>query len=284
VTDSAPQRVVSLLISADELLWQLGPQAQAKVVGVSYFADDPRYSGVVGQWPDRVKRLRVQSEAIVALDPDLVVAASYTAAEVIAVLKKAQIPTLILQNFNGFDDLKEHIRLISETLHLSHLAGPMLTKLESRLQDLKKMASTSSPRVLSWSDGMVAGQHTSFHQVTAWIGLTNVAAQGGVRGYKRVTLEQIILWDPDWLVVACQTEKQKVNPQLPTGIDLSLTLSPKGTINCDAAIAHIMSTPGLNSLRAVREGHWLRVSGQILSSTGWDLLQLATQLIKQSSI
>ena len=42
-------RVVSQVVLADEVLWELGPEVHGRVVGVSTMADDARYSTVAGQ-------------------------------------------------------------------------------------------------------------------------------------------------------------------------------------------------------------------------------------------
>ena len=255
--DSPPQRIVSLLILGDELLWQFGPRVQKRVVGISHLADDPRFSGVVGRWPNDVSRLRVQTESILALQPDLVLAASFSSPEVLALLRQAGIPLLVFEGFNSFAELRQNIDMLGEALHEQGEAKRWMDRLDQELEKLKAEPLAGNGRILSWADGMVAGRGTTLDDASKLVGLENIASSGGIKGYKRVTLEQVVLWDPDWLVIGCVAEA------------------------CQDGIAALQSTPGLSSLRAVQHHRYLKVPGQILSSTGWDLLRLAQALSEQ---
>jgi ABC-type Fe2+-enterobactin transport system substrate-binding protein len=70
-----PQRIVSQVVTSDEILWGLGSDVRARVAGVSSMADDPTYSGVAHTWPQTVARIAGTSEALVAASPDLVIVA-----------------------------------------------------------------------------------------------------------------------------------------------------------------------------------------------------------------
>src|SRR5688572_3082495 len=80
-SDGPAQRIASRTVFADEVLWALGPEVQARVVGLSPMADDGRYSTVAGQWPDATARLGRNPEELLALAPDLVILASFSEVE-----------------------------------------------------------------------------------------------------------------------------------------------------------------------------------------------------------
>jgi ABC-type Fe3+-hydroxamate transport system substrate-binding protein len=96
-----PQRIASRTILADEVMWALGPEVQARVVGLSTLVDDPRYSLVADRWPASTPRLGTDPEQLLALAPDLVIVASFTAPEYRATIED-KVELLVLDDFSGF--------------------------------------------------------------------------------------------------------------------------------------------------------------------------------------
>src|SRR5690606_372695 len=88
-TSTRPERIVSQVVTSDEILWELGDEVRARVAGVSIMADDPTYSGVANSWPSSVPRVPGTSEALVAARPDLVIVASFTSPETRALLERS---------------------------------------------------------------------------------------------------------------------------------------------------------------------------------------------------
>lgn len=252
-----PQRIVSQTVVSDEILWELGQDVRRRVVGVSSMADDATYSGVVSMWPSKVPRVPGSSEALVAIRPDLVVLADFTAAETKALLEHAGIRTLMLVGFDGFDAFRRHVRQVAATVGAGDEGEALVARFDDALATHRVLQPTDAPTVVSWIEGMVAGADTTFDDQASAAGLVNAAAQHGVHGHRAVPLEQLTTWDPDMIVTACQGD-------------------------CDAARGRILELPGLSATRAARSGRVLAIESHLLFSTGLDMIEVVKSLRQDS--
>ena len=110
------------------------------------------------------------------------------------------------------------------------------------------------PLVLSFSEGNVAGEHTSFDDIARAAGFTNLAATHGETGHRRVALEQIVAWDPEYLVV------------------------PAGAQDPATVIADLRTRPGLSATRAARNGHIVPIASASLYASGDGMLDAVATL------
>lgn len=246
-------RVASQTVLADEVLWDLGPEVRAKVVAVSPMADDPRYSRVVAKWPASVPRAAGTSEALIALQPTLVVLASFTAPETRSLLEQAGLGTLVLERFDGFEDYRANVRAIAAAVEAVEAGERVVAELDARLGALR-LQPRVRPRVVSWNEGSVPAAGTTFDDIATAAGFVNLPAQEGRRGHLQVSLEQLVAWDPDVIVVPC------------------------GEGACDHVAAELTTRPGLGATRAVREGAVVGIPSPALYSTGAGMLDAVQRL------
>jgi iron complex transport system substrate-binding protein len=246
-------RVASQIVLADEVLWDLGPPVHACVIAVSAMADDPRYSRVVDRWPPAVPRAAGTSEALLALVPTLVVLASFTAPETRRLLEQAGLRTLVLERFEGFADYRANVRAIALAVQAPDAGERLVADFDAALAALR-LDPPVRPQVVSWNDGSVPGAGTTFDDVATAAGYTNLPAHADRHGHLQVSLEQLVAWDPDAIVVPC------------------------GDADCPAAAATLAAQPGLGATRAVREGAVIGVPSHALYSTGTGMLDAVRQL------
>jgi iron complex transport system substrate-binding protein len=251
------ERVASQIVLADELLWELGPVARSRVVGVSSLADDPTYSAVAGRWPASVPRVVGASEELLALRPELVIVAEWSNPETLALLDRSGTPHLRLAGFRGTDDLRQHIGAIAEALGLRADGDRLQAALERRIERLRADPVAPALRVVAWSEGHVSGAGTTFDDAATLAGLVHVPArEAGLTGHIAVGAERLLAWNPDLLVVPC------------------------GTDGCEAARARVLATPGFGAARFAQDGGRgvVTLPAQQLYSTGFGLLDLADGL------
>lgn len=246
-------RVVSQVVFADEELWHLGPEVHPKVVGVSPMADDARYSDAVGLWPASLPR-PAGAEAIAALSPDLVIIAEFTAAETRAAIEQLGIRTLELRGWNGFADYRLHVGEIATALDAPALGDARVARFDAELATLReRFAGGSAPGVVSWDEGSVAGAGTSFSDAAVAAGFVDVAASHGITGHEQVGLETLVAWDPEYLVVSCETD-------------------------CPAREREIAARPGIAATRAAKHGGIIAIDSHHLYSVGAGMLELVRRL------
>lgn len=246
------RRIISQVVLADEILWALGPQAQAQVVGISAMADDGRFSGAAGQWPASVPRVQTGSETLVSMAPDLVILASFSGVEQRALLDKAGIPLLIMDGWSGFDDYRRHIEELARAAGVPADGARLITALDQTLAALPP-APAKRPTAVSFNSGSVAGRGTTFDDVATRAGYENLAATRGLEGHGQVSLEELLTWDPDVILTSCGTSCDALGPIDPP----------------DAVLA---------KTRAAESGGMLGAPSAILFSTGAGMLTLTQQL------
>jgi iron complex transport system substrate-binding protein len=247
-------RIASQTVLSDEVLWDLGAAARPRVVAVSALVDDARYSTVVHRWPTEVQRASLTSEALLALAPDLVILAEFTAAETRRLVTDAGLRTLVLSGFDGFADYRRNVRSIAKAIDLAEAGETLLRQFDDRLAEVGRHDPARRPTVVSYTDGNVAGAGTTFDDVARAAGFDNVAARHDHAGHQQVSLEQIVAWDPEVLVVPARPGQR------------------------DAAVDEVVALPGVLATRAARDGRILAVESARLYSSGAAMLDVVARL------
>ncbi|HKQ64197.1 MAG TPA: cobalamin-binding protein [Methylomirabilota bacterium] len=139
-----PKRIVSLVPSVTEILYALG--AERLLVGVTDFCDfppeartQPKVGGMVAP----------SLEAIVALKPDLVIATTEgTREDTVTQLSRLKI-AVYLVSAHQVADVTSLIRRLGELTGSESSAGPLVARLEQRVEAVKKAVGPHArPRVL----------------------------------------------------------------------------------------------------------------------------------------
>jgi len=255
-------RVASQTVLADEVLWDLGQAVHPMVVAVSPMADDPRYSRVAGRWPSAVPRAAGTSEVLLALQPTLVILASFTAPETLRLLAQAGLPTLVLDRFDGFEDYRANVRAIAAAVGAAEAGERVVAEFDGRLATLRLQPAVR-PRVVSWNEGSVPAASTTFDDIAQAAGFVNLPAQEGRRGHLQVSLEQLVAWDPDVIVASCGPASAG---------------DEAGAAACREAAAELAERPGLRATQAAREGAVIGVPSSALYSTGAGMLDAVERL------
>jgi iron complex transport system substrate-binding protein len=247
---TAPARIVSQAVLADEILWALGPSVRSRVVGVSRMVDDGRYSPIAGVWPEDVARVDSRAEAVLAHAPELVILASFSAAETRTMLERAGVALVTIERMDGFADYRQAVRAVGRGVGDPDAAERLVADFDARLDRLERAPEHDAPALLGWNDGNIAGAGTTFDDETRAAGGRNVASERGVTGHARISTEQLLAWDPEWLVVPC------------------------GELPCGEAERAITDHALLGVLGAARERRVVAVPSRVLYSTGAQMLDV----------
>ena len=196
-----PRRIVSTYLAADEILTMLVPPD--RVVGVSFFADDPAISSCAGVYPPSVPRLRTQVETILALEPDLVCVAGFSEPNALRLMIGAGLPVLRWSRFDTFPDILANIRLIGAAVGADARAGALAGTVEATLADLSvRLAGTPPVRVLYYDPpSFTVGRDTLIDEILTRAGGTNVAAGAGIVGPGQLGIEAVFGLDPEAIVI-----------------------------------------------------------------------------------
>lgn len=207
--DAPPRRIVSQTLGTDEIL--LAICSPERIVGLGKFALDPKYSNVVAQARAAGSPVVQNTEEILQLKPDLVFVASYSRAEIVEQLQSAGARVFRLANFDRIEDIKQNIRTIGQATGDDERAEALVAQMERELDAIRaRVASAGNkrPRVMSYSpSGSTAGANTLFDEILRTVGATNVVAENGIEGFRKISAEQVAEWQPDFIVVGTDANK-----------------------------------------------------------------------------
>lgn len=198
VTLSAPaRRVVSLAPSNTEIVFALG--MGDAVVGVSSFCDYPaaaRRREKVGDF------FNPNVERILALEPDLVLAASGVQANAVQTLVNAGIPVAVFDP-KSLAEVAEDFRKIGTLLGRRREGERLAARLLDEAERLRGQAKLR-PRVffeISNQPLMSAGRATFISDALGVVGATNLGDDFG-EGWVTVSAEELVKRDPEVYLVA----------------------------------------------------------------------------------
>lgn len=193
--EKLPQRIVSLAPSNTEILYALG--LADRVVGVTDFDN----------YPPEVKEKESiggfstpNLEKVVALAPDLVVAASIHEKQVIPQLEQKGITVLALVP-KTLDDIMAAITMAGKATGTEAKASEVVTGMQRRIKAVTdktgKIEQANRPKVMYvvWHDPLKASAQETFHdELIKKAGGVNVF--GNLTGYPSVSLEAVIEGNP----------------------------------------------------------------------------------------
>lgn len=234
------RRVISLLPAGTETLFAIG--AGEQVVGRTRYDSDPAYAHL----PSVGGGLDPSLEALVALEPDLVVAFE-TAGEskLRAQLERLGIPVYAIATQDTSDIFRNVAHLGRLTGHAGE-AETLLAQLRGELDEVRaSVEGLPRPRVLyvvGVDPAMTAGPGSFIIQLLGVAGGETVFPEASVP-WPQVSLEEVVKREPDVVM-------------LPHGEDPN------------ASLERLRAAPGWRELRAVREGRVVSVPADLMNRPG----------------
>ena len=197
-----PQRIVSSVLAADEILLEL--VAPARLAAVTLFVDNPAYSGSVGRAPANVPRISGNLETVISLTPDLVILAPYNRAETVTQLASLAIPLVRIDRFASLADVAANIRLLGRATGTDEGAESLVRDLDRRIERVEAhVRNFPRPRVLFWQPGgYTVGPATITDEIIERAGGHNVARDARFEGNAVISSEAVLGLHPDVIVLS----------------------------------------------------------------------------------
>jgi iron complex transport system substrate-binding protein len=200
--DKEPMRIVSTAPANTEVLFALG--LGDRVVGVTSLDDYPPEAADIAKIGD----FQPNPEAIVALDPDLVVGYSGNE-EALAPIKTAGTPVLIL-NPATVEQIYADVTTVGAATGATGEAAKLVESIRAQMKAVGDAAAATgdSPRVFFAVDNTLwtAGPGSFVDELLTLAHATNVAAAPGADGaaaqaYYQFAPEQLVAADPDVILL-----------------------------------------------------------------------------------
>jgi iron complex transport system substrate-binding protein len=254
--NAPPRRVVSQTLGTDEILFAICPRD--RIAGISEVALNGTYSHIADEAKARGTKTIYGPEDILALKPELVFIASYSRAEMATLLRAAGAPVYRFSNFDHIEDIANNVRWLGYLIGEDAAAERVVADMNQRVTRARERAAASGrrPRIMSYDgSGYTAGRDTLFDDVIRQAGGVNVSAEHGVKGFGRVSAEQILEWQPDYLVCGAKPGEEEVVRR------------------------RLMDNPAIAASTAVKSGHLILIDTRDFLTTSHHVVKALEALV-----
>jgi len=190
--------VVSTNLCADQALLSLA--APEQILSVSTKASDPEVS-LLAETARRYPANRASAEEILRWRPDIVLASrSWAGSRQGKLLAGRGIRIVTLPNPQTLPAIFDATQKLADQLGQERKGRALIADLRARTDRLRREATPLSVLYLRGNGGS-AGTDTFVDAVFELLGLTNLPARDGIRGWGRYPLEHLVAQPPDLFVL-----------------------------------------------------------------------------------
>lgn len=190
-------RVVSVNVCTDQLVMLLADPAQ--IISLSDLSDDPR-SSAMAEDAAQFSKNNSQAEVIALQNPDIVVAGAYTNPSLVALLRSIGIEVVQFPITQSLREIPDDIRRMGALLGQEDKARALAADLDAELQGLPAVQEDAPLAAFFMPNGFSVGAGTLSHDILTAGGARNLSDDLGFDGIGTLTLEQVILHQPDLLI------------------------------------------------------------------------------------
>jgi len=189
-----PERI--LAISSDALSEKSFVREKAKKIKTVY----PNYAS---------------TEKIIQLKPDLVILQETQDVTKIKTLRDMGIKVAVVSSPRDMESIKQRIISIAEIVHREENGGEIVAKMDRKLAAInaliKNMRIENRRTVLAFSSNGAFGRAEGmFDNLCKTAGITNAAANAGLRRLDHLSKEQVIELNPDYILLPKFEDKEKM--------------------------------------------------------------------------
>lgn len=254
--EAPAQRVVSLAPSNTEILFAVG--AGSQVVGREEFSDYPEAAKNVTSIGPAFEALN--TELIVSLKPDLVLAAGINSPEQVKTLEDLGLTVYYLSNPHTLEEMYDNLNIVAQLTGHEAETATLIESLKQRVAAVDEKMAPSSSRVsvfyeLDSTDPakpFTAGKGTFITLLIERAGGHNIAAD--LDDYPQMSLEQIVAADPAMIILG--DSMWGITPEM------------------------VAARPGWENLNAVKNGQVVPFDDNLVSRPGPRLVDGLEQLAK----
>lgn len=249
LTYAQAQRIVSLNVCTDQFLLLLAERQ--RIASITWLSADPEESPLAEQ-ARGIALNYGQAEDIIPLQPDLILAGTYTARFTVELLRQRGYRMELIPPAVNLAQLSRSLRQTAELIGARDRGEALLAEFERELQTLAPIDRVRPSALLYAGRGYTAGVHSLETDLLTAVGLRNQAAELGLDHSGFVDLERLLSQPPDLLVIS---RYHRGNASLAT---------------------RLLQHPALQ--QGLRDRHIIELPARLLSCTPSALLEVARRL------
>ncbi|MEM8934956.1 MAG: ABC transporter substrate-binding protein [Pseudomonadota bacterium] len=197
--DDKPARIVSINLCTDQMLLELARPEQ--ILSVSFLAADP-ISSTVADKAATIPTNRGGAEEILALDPDLVLAGSFTTRQTVRLLRNLGIPVAEFAPAQSIAAVKENYKEIGDLIGAAGKAEAFNKRIDDAVAHVASTTTENDPKLVFADygvNGFTSGKGSLIAELATLAGFTPLADALALKGARRLSIEQLLHHRPDLL-------------------------------------------------------------------------------------
>ncbi len=198
--DETPRRIVSLGLCTDQLLLQM--VERDRIASLTYKSVDKSMS-YMAPFVGDIPLNRASVEEVLPYQPDLIVSSAYGARDTVRLLKQLGYPVKTIPLAESVDEIYSMLRLAAKWFGVEQKAEQMIDSMQKEILDIQRNnAHKPEKSVIVYSpNGYTIGASALENDVMRLAGYKNLAAELGIKRFKKISLEQLIAANPDALLI-----------------------------------------------------------------------------------
>jgi iron complex transport system substrate-binding protein len=199
LADEPLPRVASLNLCADQLLLNVADPRQ--IAALSWLARDPEESVLA----ERARYFPINygsAEEILKIAPDVVIAGAYTSRFARAVLESLGYLVVEIAPAVSLADIEHNLRVVGRAIGRAERAREVIVAFRARAAAIRERhVRTELAAVVVRPGGYTTGSDSLGNTILELTGLRNVAARHGLDRWGSLSMEALLLAEPDLLIL-----------------------------------------------------------------------------------
>ena len=198
--DDEPDSIVALYPSDAQKVFKVGADDRLDGMPVSEYTEGLDVDDQTDTTED--DGLTPVPEEIIALEPDVVLAASIADEEIVDQLREAGIDVYVFDVAMTLEDVQTDVQTAGQLTGSCDGAGVAAEWMDERMAILEDaLEDEDRPLALyAMGDGYTAGEFTFQDEVLTSAGVENLGAEAGIEGWDIISDETVLEEDPEWII------------------------------------------------------------------------------------
>lgn len=192
-----PARVVSINMCTDQLALELAAPGQLiSVTRMGQTSNPPPLDTMAQELHGNVG----QAEEIYLLQPDLVLAGTFTAPATLRMLENLGIPVARFPPATSLDDIPELMARMGEVLGQTDIAATRIAEFKAQRARLSTPPARRPRVALTYVNSFLPGDDTLAGDILRAAGFDNVAREAGLSSVGKLALETVVMLAPEVII------------------------------------------------------------------------------------
>ena len=200
--DEEPEDVVVLAASNAQHMWEIG--AQDKVVGMPVNAFTAYLDGSEERTNVVDDRGFPVPEEVIALEPDLVIAANIISEDTVTQLRDAGLTVYHSPLLTSVEDMYTEVETVGQLVGECEGATQTVEETRAQITEIENAVGDEESPTVFYNLGFpfTVGEGTLEHQLITKAGGENIALEANTSGYFQISEEVIVENDPEWIITS----------------------------------------------------------------------------------